>query len=164
MSLQRQKRRSEKTEIARPKKRKRRKRGKAGERTSGSARIKRSPLPPRHETYTRSPRTLFLIFHFRLLIKNVNFGRAWAGYGCRKCFDFSCQMQNSSQQILSHLLNSSASSFATLSPLLSSNVSSYVVNDSSAFEARRAANFLFNQKCLVIDLVHRNVTFWAVCV
>merc|ERR1711937_875092 len=67
------KKRSEKTEIARPKKRKRRKRGKAGERTSGSARIKRSPLPPRHETYTRSPRTLFLIFHFRLLIKNVNF-------------------------------------------------------------------------------------------
>ena len=103
-----------------------------------------------------------------------NFGRAWAGYGCRKCFDFSCQMKNSSQQILSQLLNSSASSFATLSPLLSSNVSSYVVNDSSAFEARRAAILpeiffalrdrarhsaqdLFNQKCLVIDLVIRNL-------
>ena len=97
-------------------------------------------------------------------ISFVNFGRAWAGYGYRKCFDSSCRMQNSSQQILSQLLNSSASSFATLSPLLSSNVSSYVVNDSSAFEARRAANFLFNQKCLVIDLVNRNVTFWAVCV
>ena len=37
------------------------------------------------------------------------------------------------------MLNLSTSSFATLSPLLSSNVSSYVVNDSSAFEARRAA-------------------------
>ena len=72
------------------------------------------------------------------------------------------------------MLNLSASSFATLSPLLSSNVSSYVVNDSSAFEARQAAILpeiffalrdrarhsaqdLFNQKCLVIDLVIRNL-------
>ena len=75
------------------------------------------------------------------------------------------------------MLNLSASSFATLSPFLSSNVSSYVVNDSSAFEARRAAILpgvpeiffalrdrarhsaqdLFNQKCLVIDLVIRNL-------
>ena len=28
---------------------------------------------------------------FRWESSNVNFGRAWAGYGCRKCFDFSCQ-------------------------------------------------------------------------
>ena len=72
------------------------------------------------------------------------------------------------------MLNLNASSFVTLSPFLSSNVSSYVVNDSSAFEARRAAILpeiffalrdrarhsaqdLFNQKCLVIDLVIRTV-------
>ena len=36
------------------------------------------------------------------------------------------------------MLNLSASSVATLSPLLSSNVSSYIVNGSSPFEARRA--------------------------
>ena len=24
----------------------------------------------------------------------MNFGRAWAGYGCRKCFDFSCQCRS----------------------------------------------------------------------
>ena len=49
-------RRSEKTEMARPK-REQRERKKAGERASGGSRKKRSPLPPRHETCTCSPRT-----------------------------------------------------------------------------------------------------------
>ena len=77
--------------------------------------------------------TFFVFENFRKLLSqflatnsaNVNFRRAWADYGCRNCFDFSCQMQNSSQQILSQLLNSIGSSFVTLSPLLSSNVSLY---------------------------------------
>ena len=29
----------------------------------------------------------------QLNLLKMNFGRAWAGYGCRKCFDFSCQSQ-----------------------------------------------------------------------
>ena len=31
-----------------------------------------------------------------LMFWNLNFGQAWAGYGCRKCFDFSRHLQHSS--------------------------------------------------------------------
>ena len=81
-----------------------------------------------------------------------NFGRAWAGYGCRKCFDFSCQMHYSSQPIIGTLISSAgsfwksqriASSFWSLSQL---RVQAYIANDSSVFSARRAVN-LSAQSC-----------------
>jgi len=68
-----------------------------------------------------------------------DFGRAWGRLRVPKMFRFRLSFEKLFSGKYEPMLNLSASSFATLSQFLSLNVSSYVVNGSNAFEARRAA-------------------------
>ena len=63
-------------------KRKRRKRGETGERTTGGTK-KDSPLPPRHETYTRSPRTCTPIYG-KIMTKNAKDETEGREHACGK--------------------------------------------------------------------------------
>ena len=93
----------------------------------------------------------------------MNFGRAWAGNGCRKCFDFSCQTPISNRIAVQSKFNEFARIRVLTNTHYDSSDSPPSCRDFLALcdRARRSASEvlqgLLNLSCFVHDLVNRNI-------